>query len=420
MRILVVDDHATNRKLLRAQLEAEGHTVLEAVDGIQALRVLEREPVTAIISDILMPNMDGYRLCRAVRKSEKFGGLPFILYTSTYDSGPDRQLAQTVGADRYIVKPAPAPVILDALREAIAKAAQSQSALVQPEEESNVLQQYNEVLVQKLEERNIQLHALVEKVSRAHDEILELNRNLERRVAQRTAELEAANQELETFSSSVAHDLRTPLRHVVGYSAMLIQEIEGQLSPKAMRYLEEITGASRRMGQLIEDLLRFSHIGRAERQEASVDLDGLLQACIGELEMATRDRDVVWKLAPLPAATGDSAMLKQVFANLLANAVKYTRPRSAAVIEIGSAGEENGQMIVLVRDNGVGFDMKHADQLFRPFQRLHSTDEFEGTGLGLAHVQRILARHGGRIWAEGKTGEGAAFYFTLRPANFEP
>jgi signal transduction histidine kinase len=416
LRLLIVDDQDIQRRVLRAQLEAEGHTVLEAEDGVAALQVLEREEVNAVISDILMPNMDGYRLCREVRKSEKFGALALILYTSTYDSGADRQLAQSIDADGYLVKPAPTPVILDALREAMQKAARRNRAPL-PADDAQVLHQYSQVLVHKLEERNVQLQEALEKVRRAHEEILELNRDLERRVAQRTAELQAANQELESFSYSVSHDLHAPLRHIGGYSAMLLQEIEGQLSANGMRYLEAITAASGRMGELIENLLRFSRAGRTEMRKGAVDLNALIQTCIRELEMATQGRDVAWRVAPLPAATGDHAMLSQVFANLLGNAVKYTSPRDAAVIEIGSAGEDNGQLILFVRDNGVGFDMQYADKLFEVFQRLHRADEFEGSGIGLASVHRIIARHGGRIWAEGRPGEGATFYFTLGPSE---
>ena len=416
LRLLIVDDQAIQRRLLRAQLEGEGHSVLEAVDGVAALQLLERQEVDAVISDILMPNMDGYRLCREVRKSDKFGALPLILYTSTYDSGADRQLAQSIDADGYLVKPAPTPVILDALREAMQKAARRKPRPLQPDE-TQVLHQYSQVLVHKLEERNVQLQEALEELRRAHEEILELNRGLERRVAQRTAELEAANHELESFSYSVSHDLQAPLRHIGAYTAMLLHEMEAQLSPNAMRYLEAITAASGRMGQLIENLLRFSRAGRAEMRKGEVDLNALVQTCIHELAMATHGRDVAWKVAPLPAATGDYAMLSQVFANLLGNAAKYTTPRENAVIEIGSAGEDNGQVVLFVRDNGVGFDMQYADKLFEVFQRLHRADEFEGSGIGLTSVHRIIARHGGRIWAEGKPGEGATFYFTLGPSE---
>jgi light-regulated signal transduction histidine kinase (bacteriophytochrome) len=171
------------------------------------------------------------------------------------------------------------------------------------------------------------------------------------------------------------------------------------------------------MGDLIDDLLEFSRMGRAEMREASVDLDALVREAISQLEMATEGRNIAWQVPSLPRVVGDAPMLRQVFANLLGNAVKYSQPRAAAQIEIGCAGEEDGRAIMFVRDNGVGFDMRYADKLFGVFQRLHRADEFEGTGIGLASMRRIIDRHGGRVWAEGKPGAGATFYFTLRPTE---
>ena len=249
------------------------------------------------------------------------------------------------------------------------------------------------------------------------DVIQRLNADLERRVGERTTQLEAANQELESLSYSVSHDLRAPLRHVQGYAEMLGEDAGSTLSPEARRYLEVIAGAGKEMGQLIDDLISFLRMNHVEMRETGVDLAALAQDGIRELERATRGRSIEWKVSPLPAATGDPAMLGQVFANLLGNAVKFTRPREAAVIEIGSAGEEDGRLIVFVRDNGVGFDMKYAGKLFGVFQRLHRADQFEGTGIGLATVRRIIARHGGRVWAEAVPDQGATFYFTLRPSE---
>jgi len=254
----------------------------------------------------------------------------------------------------------------------------------------------------------------------ALDHAFELTQAEHQRVVQtaealaRTAEVEAANKELESLSYSVSHDLRAPLRHIQGYAEMLGEDAESTLSPEARRYLDVIAGAGREMGELIDDLLSFLRMSRAEMRETRVDLGALVQNGIGDLEVSTRGRNIVWKVSPLPAATGDRAMLKQVFANLLGNAVKYTRPRDPAAIEIGCAGEEDGRVILFVRDNGAGFDMQYMHKLFGVFQRLHRVEEFEGTGIGLATVRRIVARHGGRVWAEGAVNQGATFYFTLK------
>ena len=239
---------------------------------------------------------------------------------------------------------------------------------------------------------------------------------LEQRVRERTVQLESANKELEAFSYSVSHDLRAPLRHVQGYVEMLTREAGGQLSDKARRFMKTIGDASAEMGVLIDDLLEFSRMGRTEMCEARVDLEALVRETVRELEPATRERSIIWETSPLPAVQGDSAMLKQVLANLLGNAVKYTRPRDPAKIEIGCAGAEDERTVLYVRDNGVGFDPQYVDKLFGVFQRLHRADEFEGTGIGLASVRRIIARHGGRTWAEGNLNAGATFYFTLKMA----
>jgi light-regulated signal transduction histidine kinase (bacteriophytochrome) len=197
---------------------------------------------------------------------------------------------------------------------------------------------------------------------------------------------------------------------------MLGREAEGQLSENGRRYMQTIADASREMGVLIDDLLAFSRTGRAQMAETTVSLSGLVQESIQSLEMATRGRNIVWTLPPLPTVKGDPAMLRQVLANLLGNAVKYSRPRDPAEIELGCDGTEDGRLIFFVRDNGVGFDPQYAHKLFGVFQRLHRADEFEGTGIGLANVQRIITRHGGRTWAEGAVDKGATFYFTLRPS----
>lgn len=256
----------------------------------------------------------------------------------------------------------------------------------------------------------------VDDAKRATEDLKALNVDLEARVLDRTAELEAANQELESFSYSVSHDLRAPLRHVQGYVEMLTAETVGQLSEKSLRYLKTITDATVEMGDLIDDLLAFSRTARIHMSEGRISLDNLVRETIRGLEMETRGRKITWNIAYLPLAIGDPSMLKQVFANLLGNAVKYTRDREQAEIEVGCAGEEDGRQVLFVRDNGAGFDMRYAHKLFGVFQRVHRADEFEGTGIGLATVRRIVNRHGGRTWAEGKVNEGATFYFTLKGA----
>jgi len=235
---------------------------------------------------------------------------------------------------------------------------------------------------------------------------------LEQRVIERTAQLEAVNKELEAFTYSVAHDLRAPLRHIDAFSRILAEEARPHLPPQSSQYLERILEAARQMGQLVDDLLNLSRVGRKELSLQVTGLNSVVEEVLASLRPEMEGREIEWKIGKLPFVEADPSLLKQVFANLLANAVKYTRPRDHAVIEVGSLAL-NGESSVFVRDNGVGFSMKYADKLFGIFQRLHRQEDFEGTGIGLATVQRIIHKHGGRVWAEAEMDKGATFYFTL-------
>jgi K+-sensing histidine kinase KdpD len=238
-------------------------------------------------------------------------------------------------------------------------------------------------------------------------------RNLNQELATRAAELEASNKELEAFAYSVSHDLRAPLRHSVGYSELLQSHASSLLDDKSRRYIQTIIESSKRMGNLIDDLLSFSRIGRAETRKTQVSLEQLVKEIVAEIRRETKGRDIVWKIGALPACYGDRTMLRLVIANLVSNAVKFTRMRTQAEIEIGCVDANPNEIEVFVRDNGAGFDMQYANKLFGVFQRLHSAEEFEGTGIGLATVQRIIHRHGGNVRAEGAVEQGATFYFSL-------
>jgi PAS domain S-box-containing protein len=240
------------------------------------------------------------------------------------------------------------------------------------------------------------------------EQIQRLNEEL----ARRSAELAGTNKELEAFAYSVSHDLRAPLRHMSGFTQLLHKRVSSLLDAKGQHYIEMILDSSKRMGNLIDDLLAFSRIGRAETRQTLVNTVQLVKEAITEVRQETLGRNINWKIGELPNFNADRSMLRLALVNLLSNAIKFTRTRSQAEIEIGSTDGRPDEVVIFIRDNGVGFDMKYVNKLFGVFQRLHQADTFEGTGIGLATVQRIIHRHGGRIWAEGLVGRGATFYFS--------
>ena len=254
---------------------------------------------------------------------------------------------------------------------------------------------------------------------RAEEKIRKLNEELDERVRRHTAELEATNKDLEAFTYSVSHDLRGPLRHIDGFSKLLFEEYSADLPEEARRHLSRIRDGTRRMGMMVDDLLNLTRVGRKELSMQLTGLSSLLEEALGDLQPETAGREIEWRIGKLPFVECDPALLKQVFANLLSNALKFTRLQEHAVIEVG-ATTQDGRAVIFVRDNGVGFSMKYVDKLFGVFQRLHRPEDFEGTGIGLAIVQRIVHKHRGRVWAEGELNKGAAFFFTLEAAESPP
>lgn len=407
MKILIADDNPMNLKLLRVVLEAEDHAVHAALDGVEALEILKREPVDAIISDILMPRMDGYRLCQAVRQSDQWRHLPYIVYTATYTSPSDEGLALKVGADAYLRKPAAVKDLLATLDKVLTTPRSETPLLGENGESQVVMKEYNEALIRKLEHKNHELE-------RAQATIVRANEDLEDRVRERTAELQAANMELEAFSHSAAHDLRTPLRAINGHCQILLEDFSTQLGDDGLAYLHRIRSSTRNMNDLIEELLKLSRVGRGDIRKDPVNLSELVEKVSQELAHQYPDQPHEFSIAPGLFVHGDEALLRIAVENLLGNAMKFSSKKANPRIEFGTIGEDG---TMFIRDNGAGFDPLYADKLFSAFHRMHAASEFSGTGLGLTIVYRVITRHGGEVWADGAVGEGATFFFRLQGAG---
>ena len=571
-KILVAEDDAEARELLLLSLADGDYDLLEASDGIEALHLLRTEQPDLLITDIVMPRMDGYELVRKLRQDESMSATPVIFCSASYHEREVREMARSLGVRSTLSKPFdlktvratvnaalatkpsmptqappaaavnggaqerlsalvtfsrrlfgqtdPAAILdttCDAARDILlAQVAQlaivsndgrhegTTSSGLAGEELDRLLssRMYRELLTSleaggsalfpmSPDEAAVELNASqrgdfismlgvpiasvannygyicvlnriglpgfteedlavaraiaaqvavayenarqhqalqgeIERRAEMESEIRRLNLDLERRVAERTAELEIANRELEAFSYSVAHDLRAPLRLIHAHVQMLREHRGPPGSREPAIHMEQIQRGARDMSALIDGLLALSRVSHVEMRREPVELDGLVRRAIDRLHPETPGREIEWRIAQLPAVSCDPELMHQVFANLIGNAVKYSRPRPRPLIEIGTgvaaendggSGVRGGAKFIYVRDNGVGFDMRYARKLFGVFQRLHRQDEFEGTGIGLATVSRIVERHGGMIWAEASPGRGAEFRFTLAGLN---
>lgn len=535
MKILIVDDDPTNLKLLHVLLETEGITVLDAQDGLEALQILERENVDAVISDILMPRMDGYQLCLTVRQHARLERLPVVFYSAIFTSSYDEKLALDCGADKLIRKPASVGRLMQVLHEVTTQAQYQQPRTITAQQGAEVLETYSDRLVNKLKENDLelaakarsladsrkQLEAIIQSVDgivwecnaltfqftyrskraermlgypyesstsedgfwidhihpedqewvldfyvqsiakmknyeleyrmlagdgsvlwvhdsvsvvsenevpvklrglilnvtarkQAQEEIQRLNSSLEARVRQRTLQLQEANQELAAFSYSVSHDLRSPLNTINGFSNLLSQEIAlVGASERSKHYLERIHSGTVKMGLLIDAMLSLAQTTQTPMNWSRVDLSAMAQTLLGGYQAQQPNRLARWTIEPNLAVQGDPILLLQVLDNLLSNAWRFSAKQACSEITFGCKKTSANEVTYFVQDNGAGFDMANAAELFGAFQRLHSASEFAGTGIGLATVKRIVTRHGGKVWAESTLGQGATFYFTL-------
>lgn len=389
-RVLAVDDSITYLQEIATQLRQEGYEVVSAHSGEEAVELLSVQQVDCILLDLVMPGWSGQETCRRIKSSIAWRDIPLILHTALEEQ--DAMIEGiNAGADDYIAKSSDIGVLRARVRAQLRR------------------KQFED------EHRNIREQLLQKEL-----EVAAANaaRQLAEAKAAFSEELERKNKELEAFSYSVSHDLRAPLRAISGFSRILAEEHEDNLNAEAKELLQKVQESARRMGQLIEDLLKLAQTGRRALARETVDLSGLAREIVSRLQASDPERKASFVLAPSLVVNADRGLLAVVLENLLGNAWKFTSKRPNTRIELGV--QHHAKLtIYFVRDNGAGFDMQYADKLFSVFQRLHYENDFPGTGIGLATVQQIIHRHGGRVWAESETGRGATFYFVLERVSDE-
>jgi hypothetical protein len=417
--ILLVDDRHDKSMAMETILAELDQNIVTARSGKEALRLLLDREFAVILLDVNMPGLDGFETAFLIRQRKSLEHTPIIFITGISDTETHVSRGYSLGAVDYILT----PVLPDVLRTKVSVFVELFKKNLQLKRQADSLRQAHDELELRVKNRTFQLAVVNESLQkeiaerqRAEESIRYINAGLEQRVLERTAELAATNQELEAFTYSVAHDLQAPLRNIQSYVQLLEEEWNSQLPPEAGQHLKRIASRTKYMAQLITGLLNLSMIGKQGLKLQQVELTGIVNEVVALLKAEKPDRRIQWITKDLPATACDPNLIKLVFINLLSNAVKYTQPRADAVIEVGQM-QVNGESPIYIRDNGVGFNMKYADKLFGVFQRLHSVAEFEGTGIGLATVDRIIRKHGGHIWAEAEEKKGASFYFTIGKAR---
>jgi two-component system sensor histidine kinase/response regulator len=379
VNILLVDDQPANLVALEAMLQGLGQNLIKAESGREALRRLLTQEFAVILLDVKMPEMDGFETAELIRERDKSRHTPILFLTAGDNTQTQAVRGYAVGAVDYLVK----PVVPEFVRSKVAVFVE--------------LAKKNELL-----RRQAKLLAASEQAAR---ELAETRAELVR-------DLEHKNRELESFSYAVSHDLRAPLRRIESFSRAVLESQGNRLDEAGQRFLSRVREASQHMSQLIDDVLHLSRVTRADLRDQEVDLSSIASLILTRLQESEPERKMDAKVRPGVLVTGDSQLLKIAMENLLANAWKFTAKEPESRIEFGMM-QAGGEATYFVRDNGAGFDMTYTDRLFGPFQRLHPQGEFPGNGIGLATVQRIIHRHGGRVWAEGLVGQGATFYFTM-------
>lgn len=419
-QILIVEDSPTQAAKLQYFLEQNGYTTDIAEDGEEALQILRHSAPAVVISDVMMPGVGGFELCRRIKADPSLRDTAVILLTAL-TKAEDVIIGLTSGADNFLTKPYSESFLLSRV-ESVLKNKEIRRAT--PSEESDRI-----FFAGKEYRITAQRHQIVDLLLSTFENVIQKNKELEQanqslqvakkslqdseeRLQRQKADLARANKELESFSYSVSHDLRAPLRSIKSFSGFLLEDYTDRLDEAGRDYLSRIMGGADRMNELIDDMLSLSRITRHEMVLQDVDLHKAASDTITELRNENPDREVHVEIQDDMIVRGDARLLRIALTNLIGNAWKYTGKTSNAKIEFGSR-TETGRTVFYIRDNGAGFAQDKAENLFIPFRRLHSEKEFPGTGIGLPIVERVIRRHGGSIWAEAEVGVGATFYFTL-------
>ncbi len=405
-KLMIAEDSSVQAKKLKFLLEENGFEVEVYSNGIDAYNSLEKVKPILIISDIVMPEMDGYEFCTKIKANAAFREIPVILLTSLRDP-LDIIKGLQAGADNFITKPYEENYLLSRIQYLLANRNIRQSGGAEMVIEIMFKGNIYAINSEKKQILDLLL-SVYEAAIQRNDELIQAQSQLEAA----NEDLLTANHELEAFAHTVSHDLRAPLHLIKGYTQLLESDYSTVLDESALHFLQIIDKSVNSMVRLVEDLLNFSRSARAEMEIQTVDISGLCKSILSNFMESSPERKVQVEIDPNMIVSADAGLMEIVLGNLLSNAWKYTGNKPDAVISVGQASQDN-KTVFFVKDNGDGFDMVNVQKLFNPFQRLHTNQEFQGTGVGLATVKRIIERHGGSIWAEGKKGIGATFYWTI-------
>jgi two-component system sensor histidine kinase/response regulator len=407
IKIMAVDDNPDNLITLRALIREmfPEVLVLSANNGYEAFEMISVEEPDVILLDIIMPGMDGFEVCRKLKEDAVLSDIPVIFLTSLKEDKNLRIKALEVGAEGFLSK----PIDIHQLTAQIRAMLKIRAANQLKKTEKNRL----EIMVAN---RTMELESELRERKHVEEELRKLNEELDSRVQQRTKELVSSYQDLEAFSSSISHDLRTPLRAIEGFTKIIQNQYKTELGMEGNRLFKLVIDNTDHMNQMIQGMMAISKISSGIVNKKALEMDRMVESVYREIGTQEDREKILLTIEPLEVAYGDHILLKQVWANYLENAVKFTRKIEKPAITVGCFAKNN-QIVYFVKDNGCGFNPEYQTKLFQMFQRLHHQEEFPGTGIGLAIVERIIRKHGGKVWAEGVEGVGATFYFSLPEEN---